>query len=133
LDPYEQWRRVLPRAAAGNSKNQELWNVSFTLYPPKLPATCRTRKATRKIVDFSFYFLCFTSVFCLPFGSFLLCRLQIRRSVLGWEWGCFGGRHWRKEDCCWSVKKLEGGGLLLWSLSLLRRPREALLGLLKLR
>jgi hypothetical protein len=31
------------------------------------------------------------------------------------------------------VKKLEGGGLLLWRLSLLRRPREALLGLLKLR
>jgi len=43
------------------------------------------------------------------------------------------GRRWRKEDCCWPVKKLEGGGLLLWRLSLLRRPREALLGLLKLR
>jgi hypothetical protein len=43
------------------------------------------------------------------------------------------GRRWRKEDCCWPVKKLEGGGLLLWRLSLLRRTREALLGLLKLR
>jgi hypothetical protein len=43
------------------------------------------------------------------------------------------GRSWRKEDCCWPVQKLEGGGLLLWRLSLLRRPREALLGLLKLR
>jgi len=31
------------------------------------------------------------------------------------------GRRWRKEDCCWPVKKLEGGGLLLWRLSLLRR------------
>ena len=43
------------------------------------------------------------------------------------------GRRWRKEDGCWPVKKLEGGGLLLWRLSLLRRPWEALLGLLKLR
>jgi hypothetical protein len=59
--------------------------------------------------------------------------LQIRRSVLGWEWGCLCGRRWRKEDCCWPVKKLEGDGLLLWRLSLLRRPREVLLGLLKLR
>jgi len=31
------------------------------------------------------------------------------------------GRRWREEDCCWPVKKLEGGGLLLWRLSLLRR------------
>ena len=34
------------------------------------------------------------------------------------------GRRWRKEDCCWPVKKLEGGGLLLWRLSLLRSRRR---------
>jgi hypothetical protein len=34
------------------------------------------------------------------------------------------GRRWRKEDCCWPVKKLEGGGLFLWRLSLLRSCGE---------
>ncbi|KAJ6879004.1 hypothetical protein NC652_032524 [Populus alba x Populus x berolinensis] len=65
--------------------------------------------------------LLFFSVSPLLLYFVVLCWLQLRPSILGWKWGLFCGRCWRRNDYCWPAKKLGGGGLLQWRSSPLRR------------